>query len=102
MTSQPQTPQLPAEVPAEITLLTQPDCALCDRAKTILGRLADERLVAVTEVDLAGPEGRALAVRHGVLFGPGVLVAGQPFSYGRHSDKKLRRHLSRATSAHPD
>jgi glutaredoxin len=91
VTSQPKTHQLPSQV----TLLTQPDCALCDRAKTILTTLADERLIVVTEVDLAGHEGRALALRHGVLFAPGVLVAGHPFSYGRLSEKKLRRHLSR-------
>jgi glutaredoxin len=95
MTSQPKTLQLPAQV----TLLTQPDCALCVRAKTVLTRLADERLVAVTEVDLTGTEGRALALAHGVLFAPGVLVEGEPFSYGRLSEKKLRRHLSRAGSA---
>ena len=94
MTSQPETLQLPAQV----TLLTQPDCALCVRAKTVLARLADERLVVVTEVDLTGTEGRALALAHGVLFAPGVLVEGQPFSYGRLSEKKLRRHLNRAAA----
>jgi len=92
VTGQPRTRQLPAQV----TLLTQPDCALCVRAKTVLTTLADERLVVVTEVDLTGTEGRALALAHGVLFAPGVLVEGQPFSYGRLSEKKLRRHLNRA------
>lgn len=94
MTSQPQTRSLLTP----ITLLTQPDCGLCERAKTVLAGLADERLVVVTEIDLTGPEGRALAIRHGVLFAPGVLVDGQPFSYGRLSEKKLRRHLNRAGS----
>lgn len=89
------TPPAPA---AEVTLLTQPDCALCDQAKTILGRLEQEGLLTVREVDLSGPAGQALAVRHGMLFAPGVLVAGQPFSHGRLSEKKLRRHLAGAPS----
>lgn len=79
---------------AEVTLLAQPDCALCDQAKTVLGGLEQEGLVTVREVDLTGPAGQALAVEHGVLFAPGVLVAGQPFSYGRLSEKKLRRRLA--------
>jgi len=84
---------------AEVTLLTQPDCALCEQAKTVLDRLVDERLVTVRELDVGVPEGRDLVVRHGVLFAPGVLVDGQPFSYGRLSEKKLRRQLARVTSA---
>ncbi len=84
---------------AEVTLLTQSDCALCEQAKNILTRLVDERFVTVREVDLADPEGRDQAIRHGVLFAPGVLVDGQPFSYGRLSEKKLRRHLARITTA---
>ena len=83
----------------EVTLLTQPDCALCEQAKDILTRLVDERFVTVREVDLADPQGRYLAIRHGVLFAPGVLIDGQPFSYGRLSEKKLRRQLARITTA---
>ena len=81
-----------------MTLLTQSDCTLCSQAKTILGRLADEGLVTVREVDLAGPDGRNLAVQHGVLFAPGVLIDGQPFTYGRLSEKKLRRRLARSAA----
>ncbi len=84
---------------AEVTLLTQPDCVMCDQAKTVLARLVDESLVTFREVDVAEPEGRDLAIRHGVLFAPGVFVDGQPFSYGRLSEKKLRRQLGRDTTA---
>ena len=80
---------------AQVTLLTQPDCSLCDQAKAVLARLERERLVTVVEADLTSPAGRDLAVRHGVLFAPGVLVDGQPFSYGRLSEKKLRRRIMR-------
>ena len=83
------------EAGTAITLLTQADCSLCEHAKAILARIAADHRLAVTEVDLSSPAGRALAVRHGVLFAPGVLVHDRPFSYGRLSEKKLRRHLDR-------
>ena len=88
------TPPPSVRAPARVTLLTEPDCGLCEQAKTILARLIDQNLITVAEVDLAGREGRSLAVRHGVLFAPGVLIEGQAFSYGRLSEKRLRRHLS--------
>ena len=91
-------PMEPATV--EVTLLTQPDCGMCDQAKTVLSRLAGEGLITVRELDLSGAEGRELAVRHGVLFAPGVLLDGQPFSHGRLSEKKLRRHLAHTVGAH--
>jgi hypothetical protein len=81
--------------PVEITLLTQTPCAMCDLAKGILGRLGEEYPLAVTEVDLRSDEGRRLAADAGVLFAPGVLVDGSPFSYGRLSERKLRRLLDR-------
>jgi len=82
-------------VPVQITLLTQPSCGMCELAKGILARLADEYPLSVTEVDLRTDEGKRLAAEAGVLFAPGVLVDGQPFSYGRLSERKLRRLLDR-------
>jgi hypothetical protein len=77
-----------------ITLLTQADCASCVRAKEVVARVGADVALQVTEIDIADPEGRALAVQSGVLFAPGVLVNGAPFSYGRLSEKALRRALS--------
>jgi hypothetical protein len=34
-----------------------------------------------------------------VLFAPGILVDGEPFGYGRLSEKKLRRELTRRAAA---
>jgi glutaredoxin len=84
--------------PVQITLLTQPSCAMCELAKEILTRLGDEYPLSVSEVDLASDDGRRLAGDAGVLFAPGVLVDGQPFSYGRLSERKLRRLLDRNTA----
>jgi glutaredoxin len=87
--------------PVEITLLTRVDCAFCDHAKQVLGRLGDAYLLQVTEIDLASDEGQRLARTAGVLFAPGVLVDGAPFSFGRLSERKLRRTLDKHLQHHP-
>ena len=81
--------------PVQITVLTQTSCGMCELAKEILARLGNEYPLSVTEVDLRTDEGRRLAAEAGVLFAPGVLVDGHPFSYGRLSERKLRRLLDR-------
>lgn len=78
-----------------ITLLTQADCALCEHAKEVLARVGEDHPLEVTEIDLASEEGRAPADQARVMFAPGVLVDGRPFGYGRLSERKLRRALSR-------
>ncbi|WP_102143059.1 glutaredoxin family protein [Mycobacterium hubeiense] len=82
-------------LPVQITLLTQTSCALCELAKGILDRLSQEYPLSVTEVDLRSDMGRRLAADAAVMFAPGVLVDGEPFSYGRLSERKLRRLLDR-------
>jgi glutaredoxin len=83
----------------EITLLTQADCALCEHAKAVLARVGAEHLLSVTEIDLRTERGQQLALEAGVMFAPGVLIDGAPFSYGRLSERRLRRTLSRQPSA---
>ncbi len=79
----------------DIVLLTQANCAFCDQAKEILARLAAEYPLRVTTLDVNSPEGQALAMRGGVLFPPGIFIDGAAFSYGRPSERKLRRELER-------
>ena len=74
-----------------VTLLTQADCSLCEQAKEVLARLRDKFSLVVEEVDLATPRGRELAQGAGIVFAPGVLLDGQPFSYGRLSERRLRK-----------
>lgn len=85
---------MPPEI-VRVDLLTQAECASCEDAKEILADLAQEFSLEVRTVDLASPEGRRLAAAGGVLFPPGILLDGWPFSYGRPSAKKLRRELAR-------
>jgi glutaredoxin len=79
----------------EVVLLTQVDCAFCHDAEVILERLSHEYGFVITTIDLQTLEGREMAVRGGVLFAPGILIDRQPFSYGRPSERKLRKELER-------
>ncbi len=79
----------------DITLLTQPDCHLCEHAKQVLERVSREHPLQVTEIDLRSAQGQQLATDTGVLFAPGVLLNGEPFAYGRLSERKLRKVLGR-------
>ena len=82
-----------------ITLLTKNDCALCDHAKRVLAEVARDVAIDIHEVSLDDPEGQAIAATSGFAFPPGVLLDGEPFSFGRLSERKLRRAL-RQHAAH--
>ncbi|GAA3815060.1 glutaredoxin family protein [Streptomyces chiangmaiensis] len=79
----------------EVTLLTQANCTLCDQAKNVLAKVGADHPLTVTEIDLGSEEGQRLALLAGVLFAPGVLLDGFPFSYGRLSERRLRRALAK-------
>ncbi len=83
----------------EVTLLTRQECALCDQAKEILGRLSQEFFLAVSTLDMDSEQGQALAERGGVMFPPGIFLNGEAFSYGRPSERKLRKELERRLSS---
>lgn len=78
---------------ADVLLLTQADCAFCDHAKAVLARLQHDFQFNVQEHDLASAVGRRLAVELGILFAPGIVLDGELFSYGRPSERKLRKEL---------
>ena len=79
----------------DITLLTNEDCRLCDHAKNVLERVRADYRLTITQLDLTSEQGEALAVEATVMFAPGVLFDGKPFSYGRLSERKLRKALDR-------
>lgn len=85
--------------PVEVTLLTQQQCALCEEAKEMLARLVDEYPIAVVTCDIASPKGQEMAGRGGIMFPPGIFIDGEAFSYGRPSERKLRRALGRRIAA---
>lgn len=77
----------------DVLLLTQANCDFCDRAKALLERLGEEFDLQVEERDLRSAGGRGVAEAHGVLFAPGILLAGELVSYGRPSERRLRSEL---------
>lgn len=84
-----------------ITLLTQAGCALCEHAKTVLAKVGADNPLTVTEIDLASEEGRRIGAEANILFAPGILLDGRPFSYGRLSERRLRRALTTALPNSP-
>jgi glutaredoxin len=80
---------------ARITLLVQENCGLCEHAKDVLARVAEDFPIQTEEVHLGSDRGRQLAQRGGVMFAPGVFVDDEMFGFGRLSEKKLRRTLQR-------
>ena len=78
-----------------VLVLTQEHCHFCEQAKALLNRLAPEYGFSVSTLDIASPEGQSLAKQHGIFFPPGILLDGIAFSYGRPSERKLRRELER-------
>lgn len=83
----------------DVLLLTQPACDFCDHAKAVLARLQQEFELNVEVADLDSPDGRRLAQTLGIVFAPGVLLDGELFSYGRPSERKLRKELQRRAVA---
>ena len=82
-----------------LVLLTEPDCHLCEHARTTLSELDAELGLDWREVSADSPEGRLLAegappLRPVLLTADGVAVAA-----GRLSQKRLRRDLPRLTPA---
>ena len=78
---------------SEVLLLTKEDCHFCEQAKEVLGRLRGEYELRVREVTLESDEGRTLALESGAPFPPVVFLNGTTFSYGRLSERKLRKAL---------
>ena len=82
----------------EVLMLTKDDCKFCEEAKAILRRLGSEFQLQVSTADVGSPRGQALALDGGLLFPPGIVIDGRPFSYGRLSERKLRRELERIST----
>ena len=78
-----------------ILMLTQEHCGFCEQARDILERLSHEYWLSLATLDMGSSEGQRLAAQGGLLFPPGILINGEPFSYGRLSERKLRRELDR-------
>lgn len=77
----------------EVVLLTKEDCHFCEQAKEVLTRLRGEYNLRVREVTLESKEGQSLAQQSAAPFPPVVFLNGETFSYGRLSERRLRKAL---------
>jgi hypothetical protein len=81
--------------PVRATLVTAPECHLCEHARQVLSRLHRAWPLVVDEVAWNSAEGQALVRRDGVAFPPALYVGGELYGYGRLSEGRLRRLLER-------
>ena len=79
--------------PVRVTLLTAPSCDLCDHAQEVLARVGKDHDLEVEKISIETSRGRILMIEQRFVFPPGVLVEGQPFSFGRLSERRLRKRL---------
>jgi hypothetical protein len=82
-----------------VTLVTKSQCGFCEDAKELLARLAQAYPLAIETVKLDSPQGARLALEGGILFPPGIFLDGEPFAYGRPSERLLRREFARRSAA---
>jgi len=81
----------------EVILLAKPDCQNCERVRSTLARVHHEyRHVEVSEMDLDTPDGRTLAVKHGVLILPALIVDGRLRLVGDMPENEIRREIEKA------
>ncbi len=81
-----------------VTVLSAPACELCEHARAVLARVGEDHDLDVEELSAHTEQGRRLMLEHRVAFPPGILLDGKPFSYGRLSERKLRRELERRSA----
>ncbi len=79
----------------DLTLVVAEECSLCDHAKKVLDSLRNDYSLRVKEVKLESEEGRLLGQLHPLLFPPILLRGDRVLSYGRLSERRLRKELGR-------
>ncbi len=75
----------------EVLLLTTSHCHFCLDAQEILIRLEAEFDLKVRQIDLSSQEGKLISESMGLPMAPGILIDNELVSYGRPSERKLRR-----------
>ena len=85
-----------------ITLLTAPHCALCTHAHEVLDRVAVDTPIEIETLSIETPEGQAALGNTAIPFPPLVLLDGRPYSYGRISERRLRRDLATHLQTDPN
>ncbi len=79
----------------DVVIVTKTDCHFCEMATEILGRLRSEFGLTIRHVDLASEDGKLIVQKFGLLLPPGILIGDELVSYGRPSERKLRREFAK-------
>ena len=77
----------------EALVISTPDCRLCERARTILGRLAETYPLELRELGWDDPDAQSRLREDGVPFPPAVYLDGRLAAYGRLSEGAVRKRL---------
>jgi glutaredoxin len=77
-----------------LTLVTTPDCHLCEHAHRVLERLKTEFDFDVVEIDWESARGQGLMVQDAVIFPPALYIDGGLAAFGRLSEGRLRGTLA--------
>ena len=77
----------------EALVISTPDCHLCERAKAILGRLAETHPLRISELGWEDPVAQSMLRADGVPFPPAVYLDGRLAAYGRLSEGAVRKRL---------
>lgn len=87
-------PQLKVNNTISIQLITSKDCSECIQAKQVLkeAKLKFSNL-QIKEYDVMDLKGLELAVKHGVMANPGIIINGELFSAGSLNKEKLLAYL---------
>lgn len=78
----------------EVLLLTTSHCHFCSDAQELLELLGAEFDLTVRQIDLSSQEGKLISERVGLPMTPGILIDNELVSYGRPSERKLRREFN--------
>lgn len=79
--------------PIDLTLVVAVGCTLCDHAREVLDAVGRDCPLRVKEIELESEEGQALAEQVPLVFPPVLLRDGAVLSYGRLSERRLRKEL---------
>jgi hypothetical protein len=79
--------------PLRLTLVTTPDCHLCEQARQVITRLGRDRKVVLKELAWDSPIAQASVRRDGIPFAPALYIEDTFCAYGRISEGAVRRWL---------
>ena len=83
---------------ATLLLVSADGCHFCEHAHEVIGRVATDFPVTLSELDWESPDGQALVLGDGALFPPALYLDGRLFGYGRISEGRLRKALAERPS----